>query len=208
MFRLTEADHTRTILGCGDGPAAFQATARALGWSVVSCDPIYRHPPDAIRQRIAATRTEILGQITARREQYVWDEIRDVAHLEAVRMSAMESFLADYEAGYGTPRYRDAELPQLPFAADAFELAVCSHLLFLYSTQLDRATHLAAIAELLRVAAEVRIFPLIALDGTMSPHLAAVLEWAQSQSVDATIVPVDYHFQRGADAMLRLQRRG
>ena len=46
-----------------------------------------------------------------------------------------------------------------PLADDSFDLALCSHLLFLYTDHLDAAFHIAAVQELLRVAGEVRIFP-------------------------------------------------
>jgi hypothetical protein len=46
----------------------------------------------------------------------------------------------------------DAELPILPFADAAFDLALCSHCLFLYSTQLDETFHRAAIRERFRLA--------------------------------------------------------
>ena len=52
-----------------------------------------------------------------------------------------------------------ASLPKLPFEDGQFDIAVCSHLLFLYSNQLSLDFHLASIEELLRVAAEVQGFP-------------------------------------------------
>ncbi len=48
----------------------------------------------------------------------------------------MNDFLADYRAGRQEGRYVDAALPALPFDDLAFDLALCSHLLFLYTTQL------------------------------------------------------------------------
>ena len=41
MFALTDADLTRRILGCGDGPASFNAEATLRGVRVLSIDPIY-----------------------------------------------------------------------------------------------------------------------------------------------------------------------
>ncbi len=76
----------------------------------------------------------------------------------ATRLAAMENFLADYEAGKAAGRYIEGVLPSLPFADDSFDLALCSHLLFLYSEQLDADFHIAAVRELLRVARDVRIF--------------------------------------------------
>src|SRR6478672_2260093 len=55
MFRLSEEDLSRPggILGCADGPAAFNAAMRAMGRRrVVSCDPLYQFGADEIRARI------------------------------------------------------------------------------------------------------------------------------------------------------------
>ena len=51
-------------------------------------------------------------------------------------------------------------MPDLPFDDGAFDLALSSHLLFLYSEQFDLGFHVRALEEMLRVAAEVRVFPL------------------------------------------------
>lgn len=40
MFALTEADLAGRMLGCGDGPAGFNAEATRCGLTVVSCDPL------------------------------------------------------------------------------------------------------------------------------------------------------------------------
>ena len=60
-------------------------------------------------------------------------------------------------------RYRNGELPTLPFADRSFDLALSSHFLFLYTEQFDESFHSSSIAEMGRVADEVRIFPLLAL---------------------------------------------
>ena len=93
--------------------------------------------------------------------------------LKRVRMTAMRAFLDDYAPGRAEGRYLDAGLPSLPFADGAFDLALCSHFLFLYSQQFDAAFHVQSIRELCRVAREVRVFPLLALGAQPSPHLGA-----------------------------------
>ena len=55
MFTLSDGDLDLRILGCGDGPASFNAEATRGGATVVSCDPIYQWEADHIRERIAAT---------------------------------------------------------------------------------------------------------------------------------------------------------
>jgi len=149
MFDLALADLEKTILGCGDGPASFNAEMYRRGRRVVSVDPIYRFSAPEIAGRIAQTSDVVLRQLRANQESYVWDCISSPEELAALRMSAMQSFLADYPAGQRDGRYLPGALPALPFADREFDLALCSHLLFLYSDQLSNTFHRAAIAELL-----------------------------------------------------------
>ncbi|MBK1706089.1 hypothetical protein [Halochromatium glycolicum] len=58
---------------------------------------------------------------------------------------------------------------------------------------------------MLRVSREVRLFPLLTLNGEPSPHVEPVIAQAQAAGWKADIVSVDYAFQRGADRMLRLR---
>jgi SAM-dependent methyltransferase len=207
MFDLNETDLAGDILGCGDGPASFNAELTAAGHRIISVDPIYGFSGDEIRSRVAATYETIISQVRARPERYVWREFADPDALGAVRLAAMENFLMDYAAGKAAGRYVEASLPVLPFGDGRFDLALCSHLLFLYSDQLDAGFHLAAVAELLRVAREVRIFPLLALNCEESPHLAVVIEECQRLGYCAEICPVPYEFQVGGDKMLCLRQR-
>lgn len=41
MFALSDRDLTLRGLGCGDGPASFNAEATRRRAAVISCDPIY-----------------------------------------------------------------------------------------------------------------------------------------------------------------------
>ena len=95
-------------------------------------------------------------------------------------------------------------LPDLPFADRAFDLALCSHYLFLYSKQLSNAFHVRAIRELCRVAAEVRIFPLLEMGSVVSRHLDAVVVALHAQGCLCSFHPVPYEFQRGGNTMLRV----
>jgi len=120
------------------------------------------------------------------------------------RASAMQSFLDDFPVGSDEGRYVPAELPNLPFFDATFDLALCSHFLFLYSQQHDAQFHIEAVQELCRVAQEVRIFPLVELDGTISRHLSQVTEALGAGGFTVTIEPVAYEFQKGANQMLRV----
>jgi hypothetical protein len=117
----------------------------------------------------------------------------------------METFLTDFEAGKQRGRYIDAELPNLPFDDSTFGLALCSHFLFLYSEQVPLEFHVAAFHEMIRVATEVRVFPLLALGGQRSPHVAPVSERLRADGYNVSIDQVPYEFQRGGNQMMRVR---
>ena len=62
------------------------------------------------------------------------------------------------------------------FDSGAFDLALSSHLLFLYSELIDTDFHIQALNEMFRVASEVRLFPLLKIGGTPFPHVAGAVD--------------------------------
>lgn len=206
MFALTREDLGRRVLGCGDGPASFNAEATERGTRVVSCDPIYAFDTASLRRRIDETTPVVLEQTRANAHEFVWTSIHSVEELATVRRDAMQRFLADYDAGTAAGRYVHASLPDLPFADDAFDLALSSHFLFLYSVQFDLAFHRAALREMCRVATEVRVFPLLALGGEPSPYVDALTAEFGALGYHVSLERVPYEFQRGGNRMLRLVR--
>lgn len=203
MFSLSADDLRKKILGCADGPASFNAELTSFGGNVVSVDPIYHFDARQIRARIDEAYPQIMEQVTKKMGDYVWKHIRSVEELGQVRMNAMLTFLADYEQGKASVRYIDASLPRLPFASAEFDLALCSHYLFLYSEQVDQEQHILSMQELCRVAREVRVYPLQSIgDNQVSPHLQPVISALSDEGIAVSLVPVAYEFQKGATEML------
>ena len=205
MFALSDDDLRLNLLGCGDGPASFNAEATRRGVDVRSCDPIYQYDSEQIRQRIALTYDTMLEQTRANADEFVWTTIRSVDDLGRVRMAAMNEFLADYDAGRREGRYVAAGLPHLPFTDAWFGLALCSHFLFLYTTQLGEPFHHAAIRELCRVAREVRVFPLLELAGTPSPFVEPIVDDLSRNGFAVSTELVPYEFRRGGNTMMRIR---
>lgn len=206
MFALSEQDLAGKILGCGDGPASFNSEATRRGGYVTSIDPIYHFTAQDIDDRIHETFDIVLQQVQDNYDDYVWDTIRSVKDLGETRMASMQMFLDDYDQGKRDRRYLPASLPEVPFEDGSFDLALCSHLLFLYSDRLSFDVHQQALESMMRVAYEVRVFPLLQLDGLRSPYLDPLWAWFQSQGWRASIERVSYEFQRGGHDMLRLCR--
>lgn len=203
MFSLSGSDLNKKILGCSDGPASFNAELSKVGSSIISIDPIYQFSTKEIRSRINEVYPEIMNQVARSTEDYVWKGIANVEAMGRARMDAMQSFLGDYEQGKKSGRYINASLPTLPFKNAEFELALCSHYLFLYSEHVNQDQHILSMKELCRVASEVRVYPLLSIDNNqMSPHLEPVTAALKKSGFSASLVPVEYEFQKGATEML------
>ncbi|KXS44555.1 MAG: hypothetical protein AWU59_492 [Methanolobus sp. T82-4] len=204
MFHLNDGDLDRTILGCGDGPASFNYEMTWQGKSVVSVDPVYNLERNFIEKRIDETYVEVLEQTKANQDKFLWENIPSVEELGRIRMESMKLFLDDLEAGKQQGRYIAGELPELPFADGSFDMALVSHLLFLYSEQLSLEFHLRAIDELLRVAGEVRIFPLLDLNSRRSLHVDEVIDYVADKGYSVREEKVKYEFQKGGNRMLKM----
>lgn len=202
MFGLSEDDLNKRILGCGDGPASFNAEATERGYHITSCDPVYQFKTEEIRRRIDDVYPDIMAKMKQGADNYIWDSLGSVEQLGNVRMKAMSRFLEDFDAGCGQGRYVSASLPNLPFPDFGFDLALCSHYLFLYSEHVDEMAHLQSMRELCRVAAEVRVFPVVSLDGKTSQHLESVMDSLADEGIDVSLKIVSYRFQKGATEML------
>ena len=206
MFALSDMDLQRRIVDCGGGPAGFNVQATRRGAHVISCDPLYQCETEDIRQRIAATYDTVLAQTRRNQREFVWSTIASVDELGAIRMAAMEEFLIDYPMGRVAGRYVDASLPELPFLDSSFDLALCSHLLFLYTDHLDDTFHVLAVREMCRIATEVRIFPLLALGGAPSRYVDPIAHVFTHLGFTVAIEKVAYEFQRSGNEMMRIRR--
>jgi len=204
MFNLTPYFLSKKVLGCGDGPAAFNSVGNsvgnAFGGNITSIDPIFSLPKKEIERQIDKTFGNVINQTRNNLENFNWEMFGNVEGLGKIRMKSMQQFLSDFEQGFEEGRYIAAELPNLPFKDNTFDLALCSHFLFLYSDHLDLDFHIKAIDEMLRVASEVRIFPVVDLNANRSVHLDAIME----NFPNCELIKVNYEFQKGGNQMLKI----
>lgn len=207
MFSLNDDDLDARILGCGDGPASFNSELTQMGKNIISCDPIYAFSRVEIESRVEEAELIVSAELQKTKGQYIWNSFKSPELLCKKRLEAMRAFFEDYETGQREGRYWAAELPDLPFPDKSFDIALVSHFLFLYSKHKDLEFHKNAILELLRVAMEVRIYPLVTLDGEVSPHLQPILDFLNKQDgVVTAIRHSKYRFQRNAKQMLIVSR--
>lgn len=206
MFDLSGHDLRKKILGCGDGPASFNAQATKKGISIVSVDPLYSFEAREIKERIESAAETLRPQLIENRAQYRWNRFRDVDELICFRMSTMDMFLEDYEAGRLEARYVSGELPTLDFTDKKFDLCLISFFLFAFEG-LGCDFHLNSIRELLRVSREVRIFPVVDLNGNRAGYFDKLLQLLKSEGVLAELLATRYDVQIGAEQYLRLTQK-
>ena len=206
MFALArEQLRELRVLDCPSGAASFVAEHRQLGGSVVGIDPVYAGGKSGLGRAVLEEARRGQEYVAANEDAFVWEFFPNPAAHWAFRERAVRSF-ADDLATPGAP-YVGGALPDLPFADNSFDLALSSHLLFTYGDRFGESFHRRSLVELLRVAAEVRVFPLVD-HATKLPyeHLESLLGALEGDAV-VERRQVAYEFEPGADEVLILRRR-
>jgi len=206
MFALSDGDLNKKIIGVGDGPASFNAEMSALGKSVVSIDPTYVFSGEEIEKQFYSVVDNIIAQVKATPDDWVWSYHKSPDHLKENRIKVLKQFITDYGNGKAEGRYVVGELPNLDLNGHTFDLALCSHFLFLYSDHLTYEFHRESVLKMLALASEVRVFPLLTLMLKPSPHVSPLIMELESNGFSVSVEKVSYELQRGGNEMLRIQR--
>jgi hypothetical protein len=197
----------RDVLDVAAGPSSFAAEACARKINAVAVDPLYGQPLDQLTTKVRFDYDHMFAQIRAKRRLFRCKAFPSLEAAELDRRGAAERFLADYEAHFIHNRYVSGSLPRLPFFDGTFDVVLCAHLLFTYAARFDFEWHLAACRELVRVSADdVRIHPLVGLDGKPYPGLNRLRRELREVGISSEVRAVAYEFFAGADAMLVLRR--
>lgn len=207
MFNLTDEDLSKKILGCGDGPASFNAEGTEKRFNITSVDPIYCFTKEEIEKRIEETYELVLKQTRENSKNFLWKEFKNVEELAEARMKAMKFFLSDYEKGLKEKRYIQGELPNINFLKNTFDLTLCSHFLFLYSDNLTLEFHIESIEEMLKISKEVRIFPIIDNNLNLSKHYDKVVNYFNNKNFIVQEEEVEYEIQKGGNKMLKILKK-
>lgn len=176
------------------GGSSFTATLNANGGDATAIDPVYALPPHEVAEMVAAEVARGSAWANANLDRYRWDFYVDPEGHRRIRSESARIFGDDIVAH--PDRYQPAPLPDLPFPDLAFDLVLCSHLLFTYSDRLDPEFHSAAIVEMARVGREVRIYPLVHQSGSSESELVSdLMGLLRGIGLSMTTVPVSYEFQ-------------
>ena len=203
FFALSDVPTSARVLDCGGGPSSFAAGWGGKGRFVVAVDPVYRLSGRNIEADFESTSARMLKGAREAYARFIWDQYESPESVVRLRRDVLSTFLRDFRSASASGRYVAGLLPDLPFVAKSFDLVLCSHLLFLYSTEFDTETHISYLRELLRVGREVRVYPLLDMAGNRSRHLDHTIQKMRDRA-DVEVVPVPFEFRRGDTNMLRL----
>jgi len=205
MFALEEKDLAQRILDCPGGFSNFNAVATRLGKQVVSVDPIYALPLSRLK-KLAEDGERVLADTAPRKNWFGEVSPQRIAIVTESLRVAKEEFFSDFPKGLAAQRYLAASLPDLPFADNSFDLALSGYFLFLYEASLSFEFHLQSLQELLRVATEVRVFPLVRMDDKPSAFLEPLKSHFCEKGYAWNSLPTRRPFRKGGATLLSIKR--
>lgn len=206
MFSLSKEDlEGKKILDCPAGACSFTAIGNQSGLDVTACDIAYYHQGEDLKNKGLQDVEHAMEHMEKAKSNYVWNYFEDIEDLRNHRLSALKDCANDMREN--EERYVPVTLPSLPFKDGEFDVLLSAHFLFMYSDRLDYQFHIATINELLRVTKEeIRIFPLIDLEGKRYEHLDKLISYLADNGCTVEEVQVPYEFQAKANSMLKIKK--
>ncbi|MDO9044062.1 MAG: methyltransferase domain-containing protein [Methanobacteriaceae archaeon] len=204
MFDLDlEKLNKKKILDCAAGASSFTDFLSKKGIGVSAVDLLYDKDPEFLKRRCQEHLQALVESLGKMEDEFVWSFFKNLDDLKTHRMQSCQDFNRDYELNR-EKKYIKADLTQLPFEDNSFDMVLCAHLLFIYDHRLDWNFHLSSAEEMIRVSSnEVRIYPLVKNKGKKSIFVDKLIK-NLPEELETEIVEVDYQFRRGGNEMLRI----
>ena len=204
MFSLSTNElKGKKILDCPAGACSFTAVGNQSGLDVTACDIAYDHSIEDLKNKGLQDIQHTMEHMEKAKSNFIWDYFRDVEGLRKHRLSALKDCTDDFVQSID--RYVPVTLPTLPFEDAEFDILLSAHFLFMYADRLDYSFHIKTIMEFLRVTKEeIRIFPLVDLEGKRYKHLDQIICYLVDQGCKVEEVKVQYEFQKYANSMLKI----
>ncbi|SDH86312.1 SAM-dependent methyltransferase [Alteribacillus bidgolensis] len=206
MFSLSKEElKGKKILDCPAGACSFTAIGNRLGLDVTACDITYYYSGENLKNKGLRDIEHAMELMEKAKNNYIWDYFKDIEGLRKLRLSALKECANDIMES--SERYVPVTLPYLPFKDAEFDILLSGHFLFMYADRLDYKFHIETLNELLRVTKEeIRIFPLVALEGQRYEHLDKLIIYLVNNGCTVEEVKVPYEFQTNANSMLKIKK--
>jgi hypothetical protein len=206
MFSLSEEElKGKKILDCPAGACSFTAIGNKLGLDVTACDIAYYHSGEDLKNKGLQDIEHAMEHMEKAKNNYIWKYFKDIDGLRKHRLSALKDCTNDMRES--SEPYVPVTLPSLPFNDEEFDIILSAHFLFMYADRLNLQFHITTLEELLRVSKEeIRIFPLVDLEGKRYEHLDKIINFLTNNGCTVEEVKVPYEFQENANSMLKIKK--
>ncbi len=206
MFDLPQQPNEKKILELACGPTLVNHELTQKNYHVVSCDPWFDADKAKMQERFSENFDAQVQNIHHHPERFDLKKYGGVEHLITHRHHNMDIFFDDFQEGYQEKRYQKLNsLEHLNFDNSSFDLVLCANYLFTDLYEQDVDFHVNFIQEMVRVAHDVRIYPLTNYKAKPSQILGPVLLALQQQGFQVIIQEVPFRFVPESKAMLRIQ---
>lgn len=205
MFNLQiENLKNKKILDCPAGACSFTALGRNNAFEVQACDIAYTFKTNDLYNKGKQDVEHAIEKMELSKSNYNWSYFKNTSDLKTHRLQALEDCTEDMKKHPNS--YQSVSLPELPYEDNEFDILLSAHFLFMYSDRLDYNFHIQTIDEMLRVASEeIRIFPLINLEGKRYENLNDIIKYLNELGYTTEEIKVNYEFQTNANTMLKIK---
>ncbi len=184
---------------------SFTAVGNKLGLDITACDIAYYHSGEDLKNKGLQDIEHTMENMEKAKINYKWEYFNDIEALRTHSLSALHDCSNDMKKS--SERYIPVTLPSLPFMNSEFDLLLSAHFLFMYADRLEYQFHIETLKELLRVTKEeIRIFPLVDLEGKRYEHLDKIKSYLTDNGCTVEEVKVPYEFQTNANSMLKIKK--
>lgn len=202
MYDLTQHELSKSLFDFSAGISSFNAEATKQGLHVISADSLYALSENEMRAYAQRIFQNNVAHLEAAPERLKDPTQANIDRIRQAWKKTEDSFLQDYVKGQSEKRYQVTKLPVLSYKSHQFDLALCTDYIFYHSFSTHEIA--AGVKELCRIAAEVRIFPLLDSAGKTSDELGPLMLFLQQNHFGVEVREVPYKTLRGSNAMLRI----
>jgi hypothetical protein len=201
MFNLKNIAPSTKIISIADGPSSFNVQLREQGINITSVDPIYNLSVNEIEEIFQKSYLFTKDLFVKNKENYNFKNEHEMELALARRKNTFNAFIIDYEKH--RDKYEYGKLPFLKYEANAYDLCLCSNLLFLFDHLFDLEFHINSIKEMLRISKEMRLFPLYNINGKESKYVNPVIEYLTDNNYTWEMESNNYHIWKRGNRLLK-----